>query len=331
MIFSQDIGIDLGTSSTALCIKGKGVVYNEPSVVAMDAGRNGRAVRETGKNAQAMIGRTPGSVSAVRPVRDGVIADYAATTEIIRALIARSLGKSFLTSARVMINVPAGATEVERRAVHMAARDAGARYVSLIESPCAAAIGAGLPVMKPSGLMVVDIGGGCTEAAIISMGDVVTSKSVKFGGEAMNKAVASYFESEHNLLIGSLSAENVKIKIGSVYPYKGEAGLTVSGRMADGGLPASANADSAEIREALIPCAMKIISLVKSILEKTPPELTADILENGICLTGGGALLRGLDALMRAETGVPVTVADDPALCVINGISSCLENNSLGI
>jgi rod shape-determining protein MreB len=327
MIFSQDIGIDLGTSNTAVCVKGKGVIYHEPSVVSVDAATNEKTVRAVGHEAQTMIGRTPGSVLAIRPIREGVIADYTATSEMIRHYIKKAIGKSLLVSARVMISVPAGATEVERRAVHMAAREAGARYVSLIEGPMAAAIGAGLSVMKPDGRMIVDIGGGSTQVAVVSLGDEVTVSSVKIGGEALDKAIVSYFAAEYNMLIGSTTAENVKIKIGSACEYLGEANLDVRGRDLTDGLPKSIEVSSAQIRIALEEPLSKIIALIKSTIEKTPPELVADILDNGIVLTGGTAHLRGIADLIHNEVGVPVTVAENPQECIIQGILYCLENN----
>ena len=327
MIFSLDIGIDLGTSNTALCVAGKGIIYHEPSVVASDISGGSKTVRTIGRNAEKMIGRTPGSVAAVKPLKDGVISDYTATTEMIRFLIRRAIGKSFFVSPRVMVSVPGGTTEVERRAVHMAVREAGARYVSLIESPMAAAIGAGVPVMNPKGSMVVDIGGGCTEVAITAMGDIISSASVKTGGDAMDNAIIDYFTQNYNLLIGSVTAENIKMKIGSAAPYDGEGTLTVHGRSLGDGLPKSMDVESSEIRVALMPCVNEITTLIRNTIEKTPPELVADILDGGIVLTGGGALLRGMDEAIHNEVQVPVKVAEDPVSCVIAGIEYCLENN----
>lgn len=329
MLFTQDIGIDLGTSFTSVCVKGKGVVFREPSVVAVDVTAQEKKVVAVGKAAKDMIGRTPGSVVAVKPIRDGVIADYSITTEMLRVMIKKALGNTYFSRARLMISIPSGVTEVERRAVHMAARDAGARYVSLIESPMAAAIGAKLPINETRGSMVVDIGGGSTEIAVLSMGDIVMSNAVRVAGDHLDEGIIDYLKARHSLLIGERTAEDIKIKIGSAYHYDGEAALDVRGRNLQDGLPRNIEITSEEIREALYEKVQQIARAVKTALEKTPPELVSDILDRGIVLTGAGAQLRSLDRLLRAELKMPVALAAEPSKCVINGILFCLQSNSL--
>ena len=330
MLFSQDIGVDLGTANTLVFVKGKGIVIREPSVVAVDERTNPKTVVAVGSDAKKMIGRTPGSITAVRPLKDGVIADFDMTSDMLKAFIKRAISGSPFNRARVMICIPSGVTEVERRAVHDAAKSAGARYVSLIEEPMAAAIGAGLPVLDATGSMIVDIGGGKSEVAVISLGDIVTSKSVRVAGDTFDDAIISYVKRTFNLLIGERSAEDIKIKLGSAYPYEGEAAMEIKGRNLIDGLPKSVEITSEQVRQALADPVDQILDAIRYTLDRTPPELAADIIERGITLTGGGALLRGLDKLISSETGMPVNVAKNPIDCVVNGTGICLEKDLLG-
>ncbi len=330
MLFSQDIGVDLGTANTLVFVKGKGIVIREPSVVAVDERTNPKTVVAVGADAKRMIGRTPGSITAVRPIKDGVIADFDMTADMLKAFIKRAISGSPFNRARVMICIPSGVTEVERRAVHDAAKSAGARYVSLIEEPMAAAIGAGLPVLEATGSMIVDIGGGTSEVAVISLGDIVTSKSVRVAGDNFDDAIISYVKRTFNLLIGERSAEDIKLKLGSAYPYEGEAAMEIKGRNLIDGLPKSVEITSEQVRQALAVPVDEILDSIRYTLDRTPPELAADIIERGITLTGGGALLRGLDKLISAETGMPVKVAENPLDCVVNGTGICLEKDLLG-
>ena len=330
MLFSQDIGVDLGTANTLVFVKGKGIVIREPSVVAVDERTNPKTVVAVGADAKKMIGRTPGSITAVRPLKDGVIADFDMTSDMLKEFIKRAISGSPFNRARVMICIPSGVTEVERRAVHDAAKSAGARYVSLIEEPMAAAIGAGLPVLDATGSMIVDIGGGTSEVAVISLGDIVTSKSVRVAGDTFDEAIISYVKRTFNLLIGERSAEDIKLKLGSAYPYEGEAAMEIKGRNLIDGLPKSVEITSEQVREALADPVDQILDSIRYTLDRTPPELAADIIERGITLTGGGALLRGLDKLISSETGMPVNVAQNPIDCVVNGTGICLEKDLLG-
>ena len=330
MLFSQDIGVDLGTANTLVFVKGKGIVIREPSVVAVDERTNPKTVVAVGADAKKMIGRTPGSITAVRPLKDGVIADFDMTSDMLKAFIKRAISGSPFNRARVMICIPSGVTEVERRAVHDAAKSAGARYVSLIEEPMAAAIGAGLPVLDATGSMIVDIGGGTSEVAVISLGDIVTSKSVRVAGDTFDEAIISYVKRTFNLLIGERSAEDIKIKLGSAYPYEGEAAMEIKGRNLIDGLPKSVEITSEQVRQALADPVDQILDSIRYTLDRTPPELAADIIERGITLTGGGALLRGLDKLIASETGMPVNIAKNPIDCVVNGTGLCLEKDLLG-
>ncbi len=330
MFLSQDIGVDLGTANTLVFVKGKGIVIREPSVVAVDERTNPKTVVAVGADAKRMIGRTPGSITAVRPLEAGVIADFDMTSDMLKEFIKRAISSSPFNRARVMICIPSGVTEVERRAVHDAAKSAGARYVSLIEEPMAAAIGAGLPVLEATGSMIVDIGGGTSEVAVISLGDIVTAKSVRIAGDKFDEAIISYVKRTFNLLIGERSAEDIKIKLGSAYPYEGEAAMEIKGRNLVDGLPKSVEITSAQVREALAEPVDKILDSIRYTLDRTPPELAADIIERGITLTGGGALLRGLDKLISTETGMPVHVAKNPLDCVVNGTGICLEKDLLG-
>lgn len=331
MLFSQDICIDLGTSNTLVYAKGKGIIIREPSVVALDVKETPSKVVAVGSEAKTMIGRTPGSITAEKPLKNGVIADYEMTADMLKAFIRKAQGKSPFNRARVMLSIPSGVTEVERRAVHDAARNAGARYVSLIEVPMAAAIGAGLPVGEPIGSMIADLGAGTSEVAVVSLGDIVASNSVRVGGDDMDDAIIAYIRRKHNLLIGTRTAEDVKIKIGSAYPYDGEAAMTIKGRNLADGLPKNIEITSAEIREALSDSVNQIVDMIFDTLEKTPPELSSDILDKGITLSGGGALLRGMDTLLSHVTKMPVRVCENPLDCVVLGTGRCLEKNILGL
>ena len=330
MLFSQDIGIDLGTANTLVFVKGKGIVIREPSVVAINVSARPTKVVAVGKQAKEMIGRTPGSIAAMRPITDGVIADFDITCEMLKKFIQKALGGSYFAKARVVICIPSGVTEVERRNVHDVAIEAGAKYVSLIEEPMAAAIGAGLPVSDAVGSMIVDIGGGTAEVAVISLGDIVTSKSVRVAGYSFDSAISLYIKKKYNLLVGERTAEDIKIKIGSAIAYDGEGKMEVKGRNIVDGLPKNVTITSEEIREALADNVNQILDAVKSTLEKTPPELAADIMEHGITLTGGSALLRGLDTLISQQTGMPVNIADNPLDCVVDGTGIFLESDVLG-
>lgn len=325
-MFTRDIGIDLGTANTLMFIKGKGIVMREPSVVAYDV-RND-AVRAVGTEAKEMIGRTPGSIVAVRPLKDGVIADFDVTAAMLKRFIRQALKGSFFSRVRVVICTPAGVTEVESRAVYDAAKLAGATEVDLIEEPMAAAVGAGLPVTDATGNMVVDIGGGTSEVAVISLGDIVTAQSIRTAGDNFDAAIINFIRKKHNLLIGERTAEQIKIEIGSALPYENETSIEIKGRNLVDGLPKNVMVSSAEVREALTEPVMKIVDAIKSTLEKTPPELAADIIDTGITLTGGGALLRGLSQLIADEIGMPVTVAANPLDCVVLGTAKRLDAGS---
>ncbi|MDR1464037.1 MAG: rod shape-determining protein [Oscillospiraceae bacterium] len=329
MLFSQDIGIDLGTANTLVFVKGKGIVIREPSVVAVDQRSNPPRVVAVGAQAKEMIGRTPGSIIAVRPLKDGVIADFNITADMLKAFIRRAMNNSPFSRARVLICIPSGVTEVERRAVYGAAKGAGAKEVRVIEEPMAAAIGAGLPVSEATGSMVVDIGGGTSEVAVISLGDVVTSRSARVAGDNFDESIISFVKKKYNLLIGERTAEDIKIQIGSAYPYENEGGMVIKGRNLMDGLPKHVEVTAEEIREALSDPVNQILDAIRATLEKTPPELAADIIDHGIMLTGGGAMLRGLDRLVSAETKIPVHVAEKPLDCVVDGTGICLENTRL--
>ena len=326
-MFSKDIGIDLGTANTLVYMRGKGIIIREPSVVAVDVKMD--RVRYVGQEAKDVIGRTPGSIVAVRPLKDGVIADFDMTTSMLQEFIRKALkGRAFAGSrVRVIICIPSGVTAVERRAVKEATQNAGAKRVSIIEEPMAAAIGAGLPVAEPTGSMIVDIGGGTSEVAVISLGGIVTSRSVRVAGDEFDSSIINYIKKKYNLLIGERTAENIKIAIGSAYPYAdNEPSLDIRGRNLLNGLPENITVTSEEIREALSEPLSHVIEAIKVTLEKTPPELAADIIDQGIMLAGGGALLKGLDLLIHAETGMPVKVAERPLDCVADGTGKVLEN-----
>ncbi len=323
-MFTKDIGIDLGTANTLVYMRGKGIVLREPSVVAVNT-RTERA-RYVGKEAKQVIGRTPGSIVAIRPLKEGVIADFDLTTTMLQEFIHKSLKGTIFTRARVIICVPSGVTAVERNAVREVTEKAGAKQVFIIEEPMAAAIGAGLPTTEPTGSLIVDIGGGTSEVAVIALGGIVASRSVRFAGDAFDTAIINYMKRKYNLLIGERSAENLKLSIGSAFPSENEESMEIKGRNLLNGLPENVTISSAEVRDAMIDPLSKIVDAIKSVLEETPPELSADIIEQGITLAGGGALLRGLDKLINRETGIPVYIAEFPLDCVAEGTGKVLEN-----
>ena len=322
-MFKKDIGIDLGTANTLVYAKGKGIILREPSVVAVDTKTD--VVKYVGTEAKNIIGRTPGSIRAVRPLKDGVIADFDMTTAMLQEFIRKALGNPF-TKARVIICIPSGVTAVERRAVKEAAEGAGAKRVAIIEEPMAAAIGAGLPVESPTGSMIVDIGGGTSEVAVISLCGIVTSRSVRVAGDEFDNSIINFIKKKYNLLIGERTAEQIKISIGSAYPTDEDTELEIKGRNLLTGLPENISVTSEEIRDALSESLSHIIEAIKVTLERTPPELSADIIDAGITLAGGGALLRGLDRLINEETGIPVHIAERPLDCVVDGTGKLLDN-----
>lgn len=323
-MFTKDIGIDLGTANTLVFRKGKGIIMREPSVVAVDTRTD--TVRYVGQEAKEVIGRTPGSIVAVRPLKDGVIADFDITASMLQIFIKRVFNNSIFARPRVIICIPSGVTEVERRAVREAAFKAGAKHVWIIEEPMAAAIGAGLPVAEASGSMVVDIGGGTSEVAVISLGGIVAARSVRIGGDALDSAIIQYVKRKYNLLIGERTAEDIKVQIGSAFPFEGEASMNIKGRDLGDGLPKNITVTSEEVREALADPLELVMDAIRTTLERTPPELSADIIDHGITLTGGGALLRGLDKLIEKETGMPVYIGEDPLDCVAKGTGKVLES-----
>jgi len=323
-MFTKDIGIDLGTANTLVYMKGKGIIIREPSVVAVNTKTD--KARFVGQEAKDVIGRTPGSIVAVRPLKDGVIADFDITTTMLQEFIKKALGGSMFAKARVIICIPSGVTAVERRAVKEAAESAGAKRVSIIEEPMAAAIGAGLPVAEPTGSMIVDIGGGTSEVAVLSLGGIVTSRSVRVAGDEFDASIINFIKKKYNLLIGERTAENIKIEIGSAYPLEVEESIEIKGRNLLNGLPENITVTSTEIRDALAEPLSRVVEAVKITLEKTPPELSADIIDQGITLAGGGALLKGLDKLINKETGMPVYIAEYPLDCVAEGTGRILED-----
>ena len=322
-LFSKDIGIDLGTANTLVHVKGRGIIVREPSVVAINK-KNGD-VLAVGNSAKEMIGRTPGNIVAIRPMKDGVIADFDVTQSMLKYFIRKALSRGILGRPRVVICVPSGVTEVEKRAVEEATLHAGAREAYLIEEPMAAAIGADLPVEEPSGSMVVDIGGGTSEVAVISLGGIVTSKSLRIAGDELDDAIVSYIKKEYNLMIGERTAEEIKMNIGSAYSGAKNDEMEIRGRDLISGLPKNIIITSAEVADALKEPVNSIVEAIKFTLEKTPPELASDIMDKGIVLTGGGALLSGLDTLIKEETGMPVFIADNPLDCVAKGSGKVLE------
>lgn len=321
---AKDIGIDLGTASVLVYIKGKGVVLNEPSVVAID--KNTGRLLKVGAEAQAMLGRTPGNIVAIRPLRDGVISDYDMTERMLKEFIRKVTGGFHLFPPRIMVCVPSGITEVEERAVIDAGRQAGARRVYLIEEPVAAAIGAGIDITKPDGHMVVDIGGGTSDIAVISLSGVVESASIKVAGDQFNEAVVKYMRRKHNILIGERTAEQMKMEIGCVYPKEEEATIEIKGRCLMTGLPETITVNSTEMMEAFEEPVERILEAVHNVLERTPPELVADISNNGIVMTGGGSLVDGFDKLITARTGIHTVVAEDAISCVAEGTGKSLDS-----
>ena len=330
-MFSNDLAIDLGTANTLVFVKGKGIVVCEPSVVAVKTGAAGqRKVLAVGRDAKEMLGRTPGSIVAIRPMKDGVIADFDYTEEMLRYFIHKVHNRKNLVRPRIVICVPSGITQVEKRAVRESAESAGAREVYLIEEPMAAAIGAGLPITEASGNMIVDIGGGTTEVAVISLAGIVYAQSVRIGGDKMDETIIQYMKRKYNLLIGERTAETVKIGIGNVYSTgEDPVFMDIKGRDLVSGIPKTMEINSDEIREAMSEPVKTIVEAVRIALERTPPELAADIVDKGIVLAGGGAYLRNLDVLLREETGLPVVVAEDPLSCVVLGSGAILDQLDL--
>lgn len=321
--FGQDIGIDLGTATVIAFVKGKGIVLREPSVVAID--NNTKEVKAVGGEARRMLGRTPGNIIAIRPLREGVISDYTVTEKMLKYFINKICGK-FIFAPRIMICIPSQVTEVEKKAVVDAASQAGARKVFLIEEPIAAAIGAGIDISKPCGNMVVDIGGGTTDIAVISLGGSVVSTSLKVAGDKFDEAIVKYIKKKHNVIIGERTAEDLKINVGCVYPKIQDSEMDIRGRDLSTGLPTTLTIRSSEMLEALIEPAMQIVDAVHSVLEKTPPELAADISDKGIYMTGGGCLVDGLDKLLQEKTGINVMIAQDTVSCVALGTGKALDN-----
>ncbi len=329
-MFSNDLAIDLGTANTLIYAKGKGIITSEPSVVAVKKDSKGqKKVLAVGKEAKEMLGRTPGTIEAIRPMKDGVIADFEVTESMLRYFIRRAHNRKSLIRPRIIVGVPFGITEVEKRAVRESAESAGAREVYLVEEPMAAAIGAGLPVTEPTGSMIVDIGGGTTEVAVISLAGIVVSQSARVAGDAMDEAIVQYVKRNYNLLIGERTAELVKINIGSAFPGGEVKSMEISGRDLVSGIPRHLEINSDEIREAISEPIHIIVEAIKSTLERTPPELAGDIVDKGIMLAGGGALICDIDKLIHEETGLPVMIADDPLSCVAHGAGKALDELSV--
>ena len=326
-MFARQIGVDLGTVNVLVYVKGRGIVLNEPSVVAISVNEN--KIVAIGKDALQMLGRTPGSLEVRRPMRSGVIADYTVTEEMLRYFITKVCGRVQLFRPEVMVSVPTGVTSVESRAVHDAAMQAGARAAYLIPEPLAAAIGAKVPISQPSGNMVVNIGGGTTEAAVISLNGIVVSASTRIGGINLDEAIAAYIKRKYNLAVGERTAEGVKIQIGSALPMDEELKMDVRGRDVVAGLPRTIALTSAEVTEAMAEALQAIVNTVKSVLEKTPPELSSDVIDRGIVMTGGTSLLRNLDNLLTRETGIPCHLTEDPLTCVAMGAGLALEHYSI--
>jgi rod shape-determining protein MreB len=323
-VFSNDVAIDLGTANTLVYLKGKGIVLNEPSVVAVDR-TTGRVIA-VGKEAKSMLGRTPDEIVAVRPLKDGVIADFEKTEDLLREFIQKALRRRTWVRPRIIICVPSGITEVEKRAVQDSAQHAGAREVLLVPEPIAAAIGVGLPVGKPSGNMIIDIGGGTTEIAVMALNSIVNQQSIRVGGDEMDEAIVQYVKKAYNLLIGEQTAEQIKIKIGSAFRLEQEEEMEIKGRDLVAGIPKTMKISSVEVREALSEPLQQIVDALMQSLEKTPPELASDIVDRGIVMTGGGSLLRGIDMLLREATNLPITVAEDPLSCVVLGTGKILDD-----
>lgn len=330
--FSNDIAIDLGTANTLVFVTGQGIVIREPSVVAVRKNNQGELdVLAVGRNAKVMLGKTPGSIQAIRPMKDGVIANFDITAEMIRSFIKKVQKEAGVLKfrPRVIVGVPSGITQVEKRAVKEAAESAGAREVYLVEEPMAAAIGAGLPITEPSGNMIIDIGGGTTEVAVISLAGIVYSNSVRVGGDIMDETIIQYIKKRYNLLVGERTAEQIKITIGSAFPVEDNQTMDVKGRDLLSGIPKTLVLSNEEIREALADVCDQVVLATKNALEDTPPELAADIVDKGIVLAGGGSLLKGLDILLRERTGLPIIYAEEPLDCVALGVGMMLENIDL--
>ena len=326
-VFANDVAIDLGTANTLVYLRGKGIVLNEPSVVAVD--RTTNKVIAVGKEAKSMLGRTPDEIHAVRPLKDGVIADFEKTEDLLREFIQKALRRRTWVRPRIIICVPSGITEVEKRAVQDSAQHAGAREVLLVPEPIAAAIGVGLPVGKPSGNMIIDIGGGTTEIAVMALNSIVNQQSIRVGGDEMDEAIVQYVKKAYNLLIGEQTAEAIKIKIGSAFRLEQEEEMEIKGRDLVAGIPKTMKISSVEVREALSEPLQQIVDALMQSLEKTPPELASDIVDRGIVMTGGGSLLRGIDMLLREATNLPITVAEDPLTCVVLGTGKILDDPTL--
>ncbi|HHD11109.1 MAG TPA: rod shape-determining protein [Deltaproteobacteria bacterium] len=329
-LFSNDLAIDLGTASTLIYVKGKGIVTNEPSVVAVKKdGRGGKRVLAVGREAKAMLGKTPGNIAAIRPLKDGVIADFEITEEMLKYFITKVHNRRFLVRPRIIIGIPSGITQVEMRAVKESAYSAGAGEVYLIEEPMAAAIGAGLPITEPSANMIVDIGGGTSEIALISLAGIVRSKSIRIGGDKLDEAIVQYIKRKYNLSIGISTAEKVKIEFGLAMPEEEDRTMEIKGSNFVTGIPTTIEITAGEIREAMNEPIGALIEAIKQVLETTPPELAADMVERGIVLAGGGALIKNLDVILREETRLPVTIADDPLTCVVKGAGKVLDEVKL--
>jgi len=325
-LVSNDIGIDLGTANTLVFVRGQGIVLNEPSIVTIEV--SSKKVLAVGSEAKEMVGRTPGEIMTIRPLKDGVIADFEITEKLLSNFIRRVVKHRYLMKPRVVISVPSGITEVEKRAVRDSAENAGAREVFLIQEPMAAAIGVGLPVHLPSGIMVIDIGGGTSEIAVIALNGIVNNISIRIGGNEMDEAIMLYLKKNYNLLIGERTAEEIKIKIGSAYPLDEEESMEIKGRDLVAGIPKTMKLSSVQVREAMSEPVDSIIQAVRQALEETPPELAADILDKGIIVTGGGALLKGMDKRLREETNLAINIAEDPLTCVVRGTGKVLEDMS---
>lgn len=322
-LFAKDIGIDLGTANVLVYVKNKGIVLKEPSVVAIN--KNTGKVMAVGNDAKEMLGRTPGNIVAIRPLKGGVIADFVTTSAMLKYFIEKTASRSIISKPRVVICIPHGVTEVEKRAVEEATLQSGAREAYLIEEPMAAAIGANLPVEEPTGVMVVDIGGGTSEIAVISLGGIVSSKSVRVAGDNFDDSIINHIRKQYNLMTGERTAEEIKIKIGSAYQFENEGMLEVCGRDLITGLPKTIAVSAKEIRDCLLEPINEIVDAIKSTLEKTPPELSSDIMDRGITLTGGGALLRGLDIFISKEVSLPVHIAENPLNCVVMGTGRVID------
>lgn len=323
-MFSKDIGIDLGTANVLIHVKGRGVVLDEPSVVAIES--DTKHVLAVGEDARKMVGRTPGNIVAIRPLKDGVIADFEVTEKMLKYFIAKIGGKRWYSHPRILICAPTNITSVEQKAIREAAERSGAKEVYMEEEPKAAAIGAGMDIFQPSGNMVVDIGGGTTDVAVLSMGDIVTSSSIKIAGDKFDNAIMKYIKNKYKLLIGERTSEDIKIRIATVFGDDRYEEMDIRGRDMVSGLPLTVTINSSEIREALWEPVSAIVTSAKSVLERTPPELSADIIDRGVILTGGGAMLHGLDMLLAEELKVPVLVAEDPMHCVVKGTGIMLDN-----